>query len=230
MQAQSDGPDLVRAAFRVADRRLKDREGDYVAARLELNLERACAALEAALDASTASVDISDRRFVAEFALLDAQLTALGRDAAAVGVNILRPEFEMLGKEIRDFSGRLGVDRFDALSAFYDTLRASGDFADDDLLLIFDENQLGKLGAGSTRDAGGPSPGAVAPLNSLGLLLRSKADGAGPLAAAAGGFLSSSSAFWDNVANALAAIKVQIRRGFAFYADGSRLLQGRKQG
>ena len=92
----------------------------------------ACAALEAALDASTASVDISDRRFVAEFALLDAQLTALGRDAAAVGVNILRPEFEMLGKEIRDFSGRLGVDRFDALSAFYDTLRASGDFADDD--------------------------------------------------------------------------------------------------
>ena len=34
----------------------------------------ACAALEAALDASTASVDISDRRFVAEFALLDARI------------------------------------------------------------------------------------------------------------------------------------------------------------
>lgn len=210
--------DSVRAAFRVADKQLKVREGDYVAARLELQLERACAALEAALDASTASVDISDRRFVAEFALLDAQLTALSRDAGAVGVAILRPEFEMLGKEIRDFSGRLGVDRFDALSAFYDALVASGEFVDADLLLIFDENQLGRLG--TKADGAGESM----PTSSLGLLLRNKATGTGPLASSANYLLSSSAALVDNLSQALAAIRVQIRRGFAFYADGSRLL------
>ena len=48
-------------------------------------------------------VEIQDRRVVAEFALLDAQLVALARDARSVGAAILRAELDMLGKEIRDF-------------------------------------------------------------------------------------------------------------------------------
>jgi hypothetical protein len=116
----------ARAAFRRATALLGEAEGNYVSARLELALERCCAALEASLDASTSPVEIQDRRVVAEFALLDAQLVALARDARSVGAAILRAELDMLGKEIRDFSNRLGIDRFDNVRAFYDALKASG--------------------------------------------------------------------------------------------------------
>lgn len=201
-----------RSRFRVANKDLQEREGDYVAARLELALERACAALEAALDASTEPIDLRDRRFVAEFALLDAQLTALGRDASSVGVAILLPEFEMLGKEIRDFSGRLGVDRFNEVSAFYESLKNEG-VDESDLLLIFDEAQLGRL---SSNEAAQPS--------SLGLLLRTRAAGGGPVAAAASNLLSSSGAVYDAAGAFAANLRQQCAKGFAFYADGTRLL------
>merc|ERR1711885_3128 len=86
----------ARAAFRRATALLGEAEGNYVSARLELALERCCAALEASLDASTSPVEIQDRR--------------------------VRAELDMLGKEIRDFSNRLGIDRFDNVRAFYDAL------------------------------------------------------------------------------------------------------------
>ena len=76
----------------------------------------------------------------------------------------------MLGKEIRDFSNRLGIDRFDNVRAFYDALKASGEFEDSALLLVFDEAQLGKLAGGSKER---PQE------TSLGLLLRSRAAKAG---------------------------------------------------
>lgn len=209
----------ARAAFRAAAARLQEAEGSYVAARLELALERCCAALEAALDASTSPVEIQDRRFVAEFALLDAQLTALVRDAKSVGVAILRPELNMLGKEIRDFSGRLGVDRFDNVKAFYEALKASGGFDEGALLLVFDEGQLGRLGAG----ADGKAPDQY-PATSLGLLLRSRAAKQGSGARLSSNLLSGAGAFWDGAANAWASLRIQVARGLTFYGDGTRLL------
>merc|ERR1711939_426946 len=184
----------ARAAFRRATALLGEAEGNYVSARLELALERCCAALEASLDASTSPVEIQDRRVVAEFALLDAQLVALARDARSVGAAILRAELDMLGKEIRDFSNRLGIDRFDNVRAFYDALKASGEFEDSALLLVFDEAQLGKLAGGSKERL---------QETSLGLLLRSRAAKAG-----------SGKRFSSNMLSGVG----------AFHGDGSRLL------
>ena len=205
----------ARAAFRRATALLGEAEGNYVSARLELALERCCAALEASLDASTSPVEIQDRRVVAEFALLDAQLVALARDARSVGAAILRAELDMLGKEIRDFSNRLGIDRFDNVRAFYDALKASGEFEDSALLLVFDEAQLGKLAGGSKER---PQE------TSLGLLLRSRAAKAGSGKRFSSNMLSGVGAFYDAIANFLSSMRVQISRGWTFYVDGSRLL------
>jgi hypothetical protein len=205
----------ARAAFRRATALLGEAEGNYVSARLELALERCCAALEASLDASTSPVEIQDRRVVAEFALLDAQLVALARDARSVGAAILRAELDMLGKEIRDFSNRLGIDRFDNVRAFYDALKASGEFEDSALLLVFDEAQLGKLAGGSKER---PQE------TSLGLLLRSRAAKAGSGKRFSSNMLSGVGAFYDAIANFLSSMRTQISRGWTFYVDGSRLL------
>ena len=212
---ESQGKISQRAAFRRTTALLGEAEGNYVSARLELALERCCAALEASLDASTSPVEIQDRRVVAEFALLDAQLVALARDARSVGAAILRAELDMLGKEIRDFSSRLGIDRFDNVRAFYDTLKASGEFEDAALLLVFDEAQLGKLAGGSKER---PQE------TSLGLLLRSRAAKAGSGKRFSSNMLSGVGAFYDWIANLLGSLKTQISTGWTFYVDGSRLL------
>ena len=98
---------------------------------------------------------------------------------------------------------------------FYDALKASGEFEDSALLLVFDEAQLGKLAGGSKER---PQE------TSLGLLLRSRAAKAGSGKRFSSNMLSGVGAFYDAVANFLSSMRTQNSRGWTFYVDGSRLL------
>ena len=99
----------ARAAFRRATALLGEAEGNYVSARLELALERCCAALEASLDASTSPVEIQDRRVVAEFALLEPAVVLARTAKRRCGDP--RAEPDMLARR-SEISHRLH-DRFD---------------------------------------------------------------------------------------------------------------------
>ncbi|KAJ1453512.1 hypothetical protein M885DRAFT_524225 [Pelagophyceae sp. CCMP2097] len=110
--ATSELPSLsLRASLRRADAHMVAARGSATLAALELAMELSCRLLEDEVtsEAYRGPGRASSRRVVAEFALLDAQLAALSRDARSVGWAVLRPELELISREIRDFATRLGA-------------------------------------------------------------------------------------------------------------------------
>lgn len=155
LMSPSNTPASTRAALRAADAKSRGAEARRYLADLNLALERACAALE--IEIESISDDAPDssfsnvRRLVAEFALLDAQVIALCRDARySAGPAILEPELAMLRREVGDFCSRVAGGG----NIFFSTVAEEGDGSEDD-----DEDQafLGFLRSNSTSTYAVPS-------------------------------------------------------------------------
>ena len=111
-------PATTRAALRAADAKSRGAEARRYLADLDLGLERACGALEIEIESIANDAPDSSfgsvRRLVAEFALLDAQVVALCRDARySAGPAILEPELAMLRREVAAFCSRVSGGRGD---------------------------------------------------------------------------------------------------------------------
>lgn len=108
-------PDLQRSRYRAGEAELRASEARMSLADLDLALERACAVLER--DVHRTETDL-DRTMLAEFALLDAQVVSLCRDAQySPGPAILEPELNILSRQVADFVARVGVASRDDLES-----------------------------------------------------------------------------------------------------------------
>lgn len=106
-------PDLERSRYRKGEAELRACEARMALADLDLALERACAVLERDVDRTETDLD---RNTLAEFALLDAQVISLVRDAQySAGPSILEPELNILSRDVADFCARVGVASRDVL-------------------------------------------------------------------------------------------------------------------
>uniref|UniRef100_A0A7S3K3L7 Letm1 RBD domain-containing protein n=1 Tax=Aureoumbra lagunensis TaxID=44058 RepID=A0A7S3K3L7_9STRA len=238
----------TRAKLRAADAKARSKQAALVLADLDLALELACGALELEIEAYDQPEATWTRRLVAEFALLDAQVMALARDAQySAGPALLEPELQLLQREIADFCGRvaggcsialkrrvwaadlaeleakLGNARIDLLQAGDIQLRAARNFG----TTLGGPTQFLFSGFNSTNIPFRGFPSLLLPGNRLSISGDKGADyqqHANDDWAQALFFLSDSTSPASRFAVALDRLRATAIRGLAFYADGTKLL------